>query len=57
MVEVGVRVLHRPDPVKLVWMYQHRGMSYDQRLLPSIMNECAKAVVVRYNANELLTKT
>ena len=21
MVEVGVRVLHRPDPVKLVWMY------------------------------------
>jgi prohibitin 2 len=56
MVEVGVRVLHRPDPDKLVWMYQHMGMNYDQRLLPSIMNECAKAVVARYNANELLTK-
>jgi prohibitin 2 len=56
MVEVGVRVLHRPDPDKLVWMYQHLGMNYDQRLLPSIMNECAKAVVARYNASELLTK-
>jgi prohibitin 2 len=56
MVEVGVRVLHRPDPDKLVWIYQHMGMNYDQRLLPSIMNECAKAVVARYNASELLTK-
>ena len=56
MVEVGVRVLHRPDPDRLVWLYQHLGMNYDQRLLPSIMNECAKAVVARYNANELLTK-
>merc|ERR1712232_1536710 len=30
--------------------------NYDERVLPSIMNECAKAVVARYNANELLTK-
>merc|ERR1712183_444950 len=32
------------------------GNNYDQRVLPSLMNECAKAVVARYNANELLTK-
>lgn len=56
MVEVGVRVLHRPNPDRLVWIYQHLGMNYDQRLLPSIMNECAKAVVAQYNASELLTK-
>lgn len=56
MVTIGVRVLHRPSPNKLVWIYQHLGMNYDERILPSLMNECAKAMVARYNANELLTK-
>lgn len=56
MVTIGVRVLHRPSPSKLVWIYQHLGMNYDERILPSLMNECAKAMVARYNANELLTK-
>lgn len=56
MVTIGVRVLHKPDPSKLVWMYQRLGKNYDQRVLPSLMNECAKAVVAKYNANELLTK-
>ena len=32
------------------------GTNYDERILPSIMNESAKAIVARYNANELLTK-
>jgi len=56
MVTIGVRVLHRPDQNQLVWIYQHLGKNYDERVLPSLMNECAKAVVARYNANELLTK-
>lgn len=56
MVTIGVRVLHRPNPNMLVWIYQHLGMNYDERVLPSIMNECAKAIVAKYNANELLTK-
>lgn len=56
MVTIGVRLLHKPDPNKLVSIYQRLGMNYDERILPSIMNECAKAVVARYNANELLTK-
>lgn len=56
MVTIGVRVLHKPNPNKLVWIYQRLGMNYDERVLPSIMNECAKAVVAKYNANELLTK-
>jgi len=56
MVTIGVRVLHRPDPRNLVWLYQRLGTNYDERILPSLMNECAKAVVARYNANELLTK-
>jgi len=56
MVTIGVRVLHKPNPSKLVWIYQFLGKNYDERILPSLMNECAKAVVAKYNANELLTK-
>mmetsp|Transcript_6908 Transcript_6908/g.13023 ORF Transcript_6908/g.13023 Transcript_6908/m.13023 type:complete len:220 (+) Transcript_6908:156-815(+) len=56
MVTIGVRVLHRPNPNMLVWIYRHLGTNYDERVLPSIMNECAKAIVAKYNANELLTK-
>jgi len=56
MVTIGVRVLHKPDANRLVWIYQKLGKNYDERILPSLMNECAKAVVAKYNANELLTK-
>jgi prohibitin 2 len=56
MVTLAIRVLHKPDPSKLVWIYRFLGTNYDERVLPSIMNECAKAVVAKYNANELLTK-
>mmetsp|Transcript_14724 Transcript_14724/g.20814 ORF Transcript_14724/g.20814 Transcript_14724/m.20814 type:complete len:319 (-) Transcript_14724:83-1039(-) len=56
MVTIAIRVLHKPDPNKLVRIYRFMGLNYDERVLPSIMNECAKAIVARYNANELLTK-
>lgn len=56
MVTIAIRVLHKPDPGQLVWIYRFLGLNYDERVLPSIMNECAKAVVARYNANELLTR-
>jgi len=56
MVTIAIRVLHKPEPEGLVWIYRYLGKNYDERVLPSIMNECAKAVVARYNANELLTK-
>ena len=56
MVTIAIRVLHKPDPSRLVWIYRHLGRNYDERVLPSVINECAKAVVARYNASELLTK-
>ncbi|GKY94683.1 hypothetical protein MPSEU_000433700 [Mayamaea pseudoterrestris] len=56
MVTLAIRVLHKPNVNNLVWIYQFLGLNYDERVLPSIMNECAKAVVARYNASELLTK-
>lgn len=31
-------------------------IDYDERVLPSIVNEVTKAVVAKYNASELLTK-
>lgn len=55
MVTIGVRVLHKPDPSKLVWIYQRLGKDYANTVLPSLMNEVAKSVVARYNANELIT--
>ena len=56
MVTIGVRVLHRPSVDELPWIYRRLGTDYDERVLPSIMNEVAKAVVARFNASELLTK-
>jgi len=56
MVTIAIRVLHKPNPNQLVSIYRMLGVNYDERVLPSIMNECAKAVVAKYNANELLTK-
>jgi len=56
MVTIAIRVLHKPNPNQLVWIYRYLGQNYDERVLPSIMNECAKAVVARYNASELLTR-
>jgi prohibitin 2 len=56
MVTIAIRVLHKPDPNQLIWIYRNLGLNYEERVLPSIMNECAKAVVARYNANELLTR-
>lgn len=56
MVSITLRVLSKPDPFKLPFIYRRLGMDYDERVLPSIVNEVTKAVVAKYNASELLTK-
>jgi len=56
MVTIAVRVLHKPNPNKLVWIYRTLGTNYDERILPSLMNASATALVARSNAHELLTK-
>lgn len=56
MVNITIRVLSKPDENNLQWIYRTLGQDYDERVLPSIVNEVTKAIVAKYNASELLTK-
>lgn len=47
MVNIGLRVLHRPDMTQLPAVYRNLGKDYDDRVLPSIMNEvCMRELCV-----------
>ena len=39
MVNIGLRVLHRPNMGQLPMVYRNLGKDYEDRVLPSIMNE------------------
>lgn len=39
MVNISLRVLARPDALRLPTMYRMLGTDYDERVLPSICNE------------------
>ena len=56
MVNLNLRVLTRPRVPALPNMYERLGEDYDDRVLPSIVNEVCKMVVAQYNATQLLTQ-
>ncbi|CAM9809171.1 unnamed protein product [Discosporangium mesarthrocarpum] len=56
MANISLRVLSRPVESKLPLIYQQLGTDFDDRVLPSLGNEVLKAVVAKYNAEELLSK-
>lgn len=56
MVSLTLRVLHRPDVLRLPHIYQNLGLDYDERVLPSIGNEVLKAIVAQFDAAELITQ-
>merc|ERR1712136_352644 len=56
MVNISVRTLVRPDPNKLPNIYRYLGMDFEEKVLPSIVNEVLKSVVAQYNASQLVVQ-
>lgn len=54
-VSIALRILQRPNVDRLAHIHKELGTQYDERVLPSIVNDVLKSVVAQYNADELIT--
>jgi len=54
MVNISLRALCKPDTTRLPDIYRQLGLDFEEKVLPSIVNEVLKSVVAQYNAAQLV---